>query len=80
MLKKRKTAELSVNIIILIVLGLIILLVIVTIFSKQSGRTSTALNSCESRGGSCVASGSCTRGSNIPNVCPSPQICCVEIK
>ena len=79
MLKKRN-ADLSISVIILVVLGLIVLLVMVTIFSNQSGKTFTALNSCESRGGSCVASGSCGSGSNIPNICPSPQICCVEVK
>ena len=84
MLKKRN-ADLSISVIILVVLGLIVLLVMVTIFSNQSGKTFTALNSCESRGGSCVSESSCSDGTKIPNICPQGTvgttniICCVKV-
>ncbi len=84
MLKKKNAAELSINIIILVILGLIVLVVIMAIFSKESGRAVKTLESCESRGGSCVPEDSCNDGAKIPNICPKgsdgkDKICCVKI-
>lgn len=85
MIKKKNAAELSINIIILVILGLIVLVVVMAIFSKQSGNTVKTLESCGGRGGSCVSESSCSDGTKIPNICPQGTggttniICCVRI-
>ena len=85
MLKKKNAMELSINMIILVIIGLIVLVVIMAIFGKQSGNTVKTLESCPSRGGSCVSESLCSDGAKIPNICPQGTvgttniICCVKV-
>ena len=53
MLKKRDAQHLSTSVIILAVLGLLVLLALVYIFTQESGKTSDTLGSCFVRGGEC---------------------------
>lgn len=53
MLKKRDGQGLSVNIIIVAVIGLIILTVLVIVFNRESGESAGIFLSCEGRGGEC---------------------------
>ena len=50
----KKAQGLPLNVIILAILGLIVLVVLAVIFTKQTGNFSRA-SSCESRGGECIA-------------------------
>jgi len=51
----KKAVELSINIIILIVIGLIILIVVSVMFASQAGNYGKALNDCKSKGGTCAS-------------------------
>jgi len=85
MLKKRDAQQLSTTVIILIVLGLIVLVVLIAIFGKESGKTVKILGSCPIRGGSCVSASECTDGKGLPELCSpdednNPRVCCVKLK
>jgi len=79
MLKKRNAQGLSINIMILAVIGLVVLFVVLFIFTKESNRSVNTLNSCEGRGGICKQS--CTGNENeIPYVkCPGNDDCCISL-
>jgi len=80
MLKKRKAQQLSITVMILLVLGIIVLVVVLAIFGKESGRTVSTLESCGARGGNCVDPSECTGGTRIPEICTGEdKICCVNI-
>ena len=85
MLKKRDAQGLSITMIIVAVLGLIVLVVMIVIFTKESGKNIDILESCGARGGICENPGSCIGGTQIPEICqkntgPGVQkICCVRI-
>jgi len=79
MLKKRDAQGLSITFIIVAVLGLIVLVILLVIFTKESGKSVSALESCGARGGDCVSEQEC-EGTKIPNVCKDrTEICCVNI-
>jgi hypothetical protein len=78
MLKKRDAQGLSIQIIILVAIGLIVLIVLIAIFSRETGRTVGALESCESKGGSCAES--CDNGKVLPYIdCGESKVCCVKV-
>ena len=83
MLKKRDAQGLSIQIIILVVIGLIVLVVLIAIFTKETGRTVSTLESCGVRGGTCKLGGTCDDGREIIGTdCESKtpkKICCVRI-
>ena len=78
---KKRAQGLSINVIILVVIGLIVLVVLLSIFNKQSGNTVKFLESCGARGGTCESSGVCSdnNGRVLPEInCPeSNEVCCV---
>ena len=77
MLKKRDASELSVNIIIVAVIGLLVLVVVIAIFIKESGKNTELIGDCETRGGECVIS---CDGPKIRNICPNEdEVCCIKI-
>jgi len=53
MLKYKKSQGLPINIIIIAALGLAVLFVLIIIFSNQSGKTISTLESCGGKGGQC---------------------------
>ena len=82
MLKKRKAMELSINTIILAVIGLIILVVIIAIFVKKSGDAAKVFGECATQGGKCQNPDllKCN-GPEIPNLCPNEDdVCCVPVE
>ncbi|MFH0867797.1 MAG: hypothetical protein V1831_00635 [Candidatus Woesearchaeota archaeon] len=82
MLKKRDAQGLSIQVVILAVIALIVLVVIVAIFTRETGRTSSALESCEGRGGECMATiDLCGQGRIMPGVeCPKEKrFCCYTV-
>lgn len=81
MLKNRNAQGLSIRVIVLAIMGLIVLVVLMVMFSKESGKSIAVLGSCETRGGNC---GNPTCGDNEREVigakCEgSPYPCCVGI-
>jgi len=84
MLKKRNAQGLSINVIIILVIGLVVLAVSIYIFTTQSGKAATSLDSCYTRGGDCKTNEVKCTGSEIRiyNVeCPNENpICCINIK
>jgi flagellar basal body-associated protein FliL len=53
MLKNRKSQGLPIQVIIIAVIGLFVLAVSLYIFSTQSGKAASSLESCYTRGGEC---------------------------
>ena len=81
MLKKRDAQGLSIQIIIIAIIGLIVLVVVLAIFNTESGRSVKTLESCGARGGECKLPNNCEGGTKIPNICPDKnRICCVKIQ
>lgn len=52
----KRGAELTMNVIVIAVILLITVAVVISFLFSQSGKTQTALNNCESKGGQCVES------------------------
>jgi hypothetical protein len=80
MIWNKKGQGLSFNVIILAILGLIVLVVIVSIFAKQSGKSINALESCTGRGGECKSG--CNSNEFVAgNVecADEDDVCCVKI-
>ena len=82
MLKKRDAAELSINVIILAVIGLMVLVVIIAIFTKQSGRASSVFGECATQGGECQSENDDCNGPEIPDICPTNEkpVCCIPVE
>lgn len=82
MLRSPKAQGLSINVIILIVLGLVVLLVLFLIFNKYARNgTDTIDQSCTKGGNTCVTNmNQCASGMPGIGVCPKAggetQICC----
>lgn len=79
MIKKRDAQGLSINIMILAVIGLVVLVVVLFIFTKESNRTVNTLESCEGRGGTCRDAPCPTGHKKIPFIeCEDGlKICCI---
>jgi hypothetical protein len=80
MLKKRDAQQLSTSVIILAVLGLIVLVVMIFIFSTESGDAVKTLKTCAAKGGVCEDS--CdgrTIGDKNELGCTGNTVCCIDI-
>lgn len=79
MIKKRDAQGLSIQVIILIAIGLIVLVILIAIFSNETGKTVGTLGSCLSRGGTCQSE--CGDGREVPEIeCKEPlEVCCITI-
>ena len=82
MLKNRKNSISCIVLIIAAVIGLIILVVMMAIFGKETGKTAKILEKCESRGGECVdpenKENQC-KGIVMPLIeCIGDQVCCMQ--
>jgi len=70
---KKKAVEISLNTVIIAAIGLIVLIVMVVIFTNQSGKTVRGINDCKARGGveceptasQCISNGGVPAGSCI---------------
>ena len=76
MLRKIKAQGLAIRVIILAVIGLIVLVVVIAIFTKESSKTVETLGSCALRGGGCKDD--CSPGKIMPGIeCEEEDdICC----
>ena len=79
MLKRRNAQNMSIAVIIAAVIGLIVLVVIMVIFGKESADVTKTLERCEAKGGDCLDS--CGGGRVVPNAkCDSAsQKCCIKL-
>lgn len=90
----QKKADLSLNLIVMAIIALLVLVIIIYLFSTQSGRTAKGFTGCAERGGTCenkqpaatgssVLSGDCPDNTiRIPGEfsdCAKEQICCKKI-
>ncbi|MBS3176893.1 hypothetical protein J4457_06685 [Candidatus Woesearchaeota archaeon] len=95
MISSQKAQGLPLNVIILAAIGLIVMVVIIMIFYRESGETSATLKSCFTQGGKCVpASGDksaedvCVDDVNNPGRvlvgatggCNSGDVCCLRLE
>ena len=80
MMKNKKSQSLSINVIIIAALGLIVLFVLIAIFSGQTSKTVSTLESCGGAGGRCAFRCSETEIEKPNTKCtPSTQKCCIKI-
>jgi len=72
--------EMSLQTVVIAALLLIVLIVLVFLFTKQTGIFSHSLSSCEEKGSGYHCADSCGSGEQLYSAggCPSGQVCCVE--
>ncbi len=75
--------EMSLNLIILIVLGLIVLAIIIYIVSTNAGRANNDIGACQAKGGSCVGvNDACPLGTSgstfFTKGCNDGEKCCLS--
>lgn len=87
----KKAIELSLNVIIIAIIGLLVLLVVSAIFLSRAGVFSTQSSSCEIKGGTCaIACGSADYKTQTKTLqdstinCPATksgdaQVCCLPV-
>lgn len=56
---KTKGVELSINTMIIVAIGLVVLIVFFITFTSEAGDFSKSVTSCEAKGGQCVAENEC---------------------
>lgn len=77
----KKSQGLPINVIILAVLGLAVLIVLIIIFSSQTGKNVSILESCAGKAGNCRDKG-CLEGeiqTTIGKCSPDTKVCCIKI-
>ena len=81
MLIKRDAQGLPIRLIVLAVIALIIIIVVVFIFSNESSKIVSKLESCGSKGGDCTSEQLCSNGKILYDIdCwDSSKVCCVSI-
>jgi len=84
MIKKKRAEGLSINVIIIAIIGLVVLVVLVFIFNRGTGESVKTLQSCGGRGGECRAESEGCKAYELnirgEDLCPEDKpICCKEI-
>lgn len=76
---KKKSQGLSINVIIIAILGLIVLFTLISIFSKKTSESEKILESCGGKGGNCKTQ--CDSSEvDVPYIkCQDNQVCCIKI-
>ncbi len=75
----KRGAELSINVMILIALGLAVLIVLVYSFTSQAGIFNKTVLTCESKGGQCVEKGKCQYEQSSFNCPKKEEVCCINV-
>ena len=76
----KKGMELSMNTIIILAVGLLILFILVFIIINSGKNSENVINSCENKKGVCINAKSCDSNSiKTPFKCANPEdICCIS--
>lgn len=80
-MKNKKSQGMPLSVIVIAALVLLVLVILAVIFIGRMGGTTTTLNSCESKSGTCVVTGTC-EGTTLPSTvadCGDGQVCCVNV-
>ena len=75
---KKHAVELSINLIIITAIGLVVLVVLFTLFSKSSSNFAKNAFSCTAKGGECVAKGACQYQTANFDCDKKEEICCIN--
>jgi hypothetical protein len=79
---RRRGVELSLNLIILIVIGLIVAALVIYLVVKNIGGADKDTTGCTTKGGHCASPGSCNAGESESSLfaggCPSGEVCCIS--
>lgn len=76
---QKKAVELSINLMIMMALGLAVLVVLIVIFSSQAGYFSKAALTCESKGGKCLPESDCKFDKIFIKCQQNEQVCCINV-
>ena len=77
----KKAQGISMTTIIVAAICLIVLVVIIIIFTGNINTWGSDVKSCQARGGNKCSTTECTdKQTEIPNICPSNQYCCIDIR
>lgn len=78
----KRGVELSLNLIILIVIGLIVAALVIYLVVRTTSSGGNDLSSCSSKGGHCAQSGGCNPGETESSLfnggCTNGNICCIS--
>jgi hypothetical protein len=75
-----KAQGISMTTLIIAAICLIVLVVLIIIFTGNLNKWGIDIKSCAARGGKSCSTQPCTpKQTEIPNVCPTNQYCCVDI-
>ena len=78
----KKAEGLTFTVLIIAIIGLVVFLVVIVIFSQNSGKAVKTIEQCISRGGTCRST-ACNPGEfQLPNVeCTSTEpLCCLKLQ
>ena len=75
---KTKAVELSINVMIMIAIGLAVLVVLFITFTSEAGQFSKNVLTCEAKGGKCVKPQECQFDKMYIKCPDKEQICCIN--
>ena len=77
--RSRRGVEMSMNLIIIIVIGLIILAIIIYLLVKNTGNAQNSLSDCREKGGTCkdACDASESGSSFFTRGCGEGELCCI---
>jgi hypothetical protein len=79
--KSKKAQGMSINVLIIAALGLVVFIILASVFVSKTKKLSSDLDDCRSKLGSCISKENCQTqgGSEAPGTsCKSPEVCCVK--
>ena len=75
----KKAVELSINVMIMMALGLAVLVVLYIVFTSQAGYFSKSTLTCESKGGKCMPESDCKFDKIAIKCQQKEQVCCINV-
>jgi hypothetical protein len=76
-----KAQSISMTTLIIAAICLIVLIVIIVIFTGNINQWGANVKTCVARGGNPCSTQKCTdKQTEVPNICPSGQYCCIDIR
>lgn len=78
----RKADSLSVNTLIIVALGILVLVLSIVAYNQYYDRSDETLSSCQNMGGECISATACSDGGGQQNFlasCGEGTVCCIGV-